>query len=268
LNFLERDLEMVGIKVPSIDEIKSNLELFRAVVNSKSYRHGRSTISVSDIAEQFYCEYKLDLRYREGDIPTRDKDEGNRLHEKILSGEKVSLDYVIRKIRSGRLCIYFNFPVWAIFEDLALIGELDAIIFERGKARYIIELKTSRKGLRIFEDAIVQIQIYGLCIESMGFDCSELELSIVKIKRELLGEISAEELKRRIIADLLENKIEKLERAFNRMLRVHIENYDRKFVEEKLRFVKDYWLEIREPYPTNNPNKCKSCYYREFCPRE
>ncbi len=257
---------MVDIKVPSVDEIKSNRELFKAVVKSRRYRHRRSTISVSDIAEQFYCECKLDLRYREGDISTRDKDEGDRIHEEILSGKKVSTWDAVEKISSGGQCIYFNFPVWTVFEDLALRGELDAIVFEGGKARYIIELKTSRKGLGIFEDAIVQIQVYGLCIESMGFDCSELKLVIVKIKRELLDEISPERFKKKIITDLLENKIEELERAFSRMLRVHIEDYDRKFVEEKLRSVKDYWLETREPYPANNPNKCKSCYYREFCP--
>ncbi|MBO8180705.1 MAG: hypothetical protein H0Z19_09575 [Archaeoglobus sp.] len=81
---------MRGVKVPSVDEIESNLEFFKTVVKSKKYRHNRSTISISDIAEQFYCEYTLDLKYKEGDISTIDKDEGDRIHEEILSGKKVS----------------------------------------------------------------------------------------------------------------------------------------------------------------------------------
>ncbi|WP_290726123.1 PD-(D/E)XK nuclease family protein [Archaeoglobus sp.] len=186
---------------------------------------------------------------------------------KRFSQVKKCLDgKLLKKISSGEQCIYSNFWVWAVFEDLALLGRLDAIVFEGGKAKYIIELKTSRKGLGIFEDAIVQAQVYGLCIESMGFDCSELKLVIVKVKSELVDEISPDKVKKIIIAGLLKNKVKELEKMFSRRLRVHIEDYDRKLVEEKLEFIKDYWLELRGPHPSNNPNKCKSCYYRDLCP--
>ena len=97
--------------------------------------------------------------------------------------ERTTIQKIIEGIESGRPMIA-SMTLIAKFEELVLIGIPDAIIFQNRKPTHVIELKTTAKGdvTRVFDDQKAQALVYGLLLEQMGFDCSELELVIVRYR--------------------------------------------------------------------------------------
>ena len=59
------------------EELRRNREL------GCELRFGRSVIVASDIAEQFYCERKLEMGYLHGEVKTEAKAIGTEAHEKL-----------------------------------------------------------------------------------------------------------------------------------------------------------------------------------------
>ena len=54
------------------------------------FRHGASFVPVSSIAEQYYCEYKLENEFALGEIPTEAKESGTTLHVELMPMERIS----------------------------------------------------------------------------------------------------------------------------------------------------------------------------------
>jgi hypothetical protein len=52
------------------------------------FRHGIHYIPASSIAEQYYCEQKVEMSYTVGDIETETKVEGRVIHDALLKMEK------------------------------------------------------------------------------------------------------------------------------------------------------------------------------------
>jgi hypothetical protein len=58
-------------------------ELKNSRDNDGRLRFGRSVIVASDIAEQFYCEKKVEMEYLHGEVETEAKAIGTEAHEKL-----------------------------------------------------------------------------------------------------------------------------------------------------------------------------------------
>ncbi len=61
-------------------------------------RFNRSWAPISSVAEQFYCEAKVDNAYRFGKVPSEAKEEGSKLHDEILAMKPTTIDNLIRSI--------------------------------------------------------------------------------------------------------------------------------------------------------------------------
>lgn len=70
---------------------KERLRKLREIVlfSFAKYRHGPPIVPVSSIAEQYYCEVKVDLKYKIGDIDTLEY--SKRFREKVKIGYLVIL---------------------------------------------------------------------------------------------------------------------------------------------------------------------------------
>lgn len=148
-----------------------NLEL------SNKLKHDIPFIPASDLGSQYYCEKKVDLSREIGERETQAKNIGKEGHEKLMEyTEEVSLEEVIEKIKLGNTYHLRESPVLGIFEDVPFGGFPDDIIFYRQKPILVGDLRiTGRDSLWPGRDKKVQVKVYCLALDQMGFDCSKLK---------------------------------------------------------------------------------------------
>jgi len=146
-------------------------------------RHGRRVAPAHLIAAQYYCEVQVELELAAGEAITPERGEGRLLHELLLAMRSVEREELIGRIISGRRCAC-RFPLLAEVEDVPVAGLPDAVVFERGKPVEVTELKTVEViPPSPWRDHVVQAWVYGLLPDLMGFDCSELRLSVRYVRR-------------------------------------------------------------------------------------
>lgn len=223
-------------------------------------RGGLLVAPVSYIAAQYYCEAQVDLAIARGEVVTPEKDEGRRIHEMVLAMKPVELEELVERISSGRRCAC-RFPLLAEVEGVPVAGVPDALVFEGGRPVRVVELKTVEAiPPSPWRDHAVQVQVYGLLLDLMGFDCSSLKLSVWYARRgwHLLL------LLRSTVS--FEGVLERLEEAHPNDLRAFTLGYSRAEAERLVRWALSYWRGEREPVPTRNPRKCARCAYRSECP--
>jgi hypothetical protein len=245
--------------------VDSLLRIKELVITNVKFRHGTHFISASSIAEQYYCEQKVEMSYTVGDIETEAKVEGRVIHDALLKMEKTTLENLIRDIQTKDL-YSASFPIFARFSDIILAGHPDAIVFMKGVPAFIIELKTMSGNVSpLWRHEKVQVGVYGLILDQMGFDCSKLKLVIIKQKRD--GNLIDESYRKRFLREMVLTLLGAVKPNFPRdMMRLHILGYNRGEVAEDVKWAMDYWLSKREPIPTRNASKCRSCEYALICP--
>lgn len=246
---------------------KKNIRLFKTLLDEREFRNKVHAISASAIGGQFFCEMKVELDHIQGEIETEEKREGDVLHEQLLAMKKTTIENIIEGIEKKKIYTA-SFPMVAKFGDITISGVPDAIVFQNGKPTYVVELKTTRGDTSIVYDGQkAQADVYGLLLDLMGLECSELKIVIVKFKRatELTNKQKSEFL-RILIGSLLSKKHQGLARASKNSIVVHSYDYSRENAINAIKRTKGYWLGEREPIPATNPNKCRACEFNQTCP--
>jgi len=218
-----------------------------------TYRHGVKAIPISRIAQQYYCEYKVDLSYRFGDVSTPEKERGKLLHDIALHGEKIDMKDLVKEITNTEI-IVSNFPIVTKIYGEYVCGVADAVVFAYGFPIYVVELKTSRKRRRIFYNEVFQAELYALALQYIGFDCNYLRLLIIKTDT--------------VTRDLVQSVLNDIEFSLDDATKnvcYKIYEYDWRKALEGYKWARDYWLGLRDPVPTTKKNKCKVCEYKEVC---
>lgn len=283
------------------DELLTLYQTYETLKERQPLRHGDPLVYVSDISKQFYCEKKVELAYKLGKVETKAMQEGTKLHGEITKMNKATLQQIIKSIAHDPFCSA-RFPLIAEVEGLPVAGVPDAIgFFTGGLVCFVLELKTfGAKIFRLHSDQAVQAKVYGLLLDTMGFDCSKALLYVVGIKRGMDAQISGNALirllfalafilgssnlsktvyisKDRINAVAKDKKLAKFFRLDAPSIRklVNLTNvcglsifcfpYSRDDALEALKWAKSYWLGDRDAVPTRNPKKCKLCEYAENC---
>ena len=234
----------------------------------ENYRFGVLFIPVSWVAEQFFCELKLEHELTLGRETTESMITGAEMHDEILEMEEASEEEIIQMIKK-RKSFVASFPLVGYVNELLLIGIPDAIYFKRGKPRYVIELKTTSSGnLRVWRGQVVQVMLYGLLLDEMGFNTDNLDLLILKLRQD---EELLEETKDQLIGTLIgyaeRGRLDKIEQEFDKNIRVYSVKYSRDAAVDIVRWASDYWLMRRDAIPTKKPSKCKVCEFKITCPR-
>ena len=225
---------------------------------------------ISLIAKQFYCELQLDHELKLGKVLNSIEEEGTELHEKILKSEGVELEEIIESIENES---YYkcSFPVYAQVNNLIISGYPDCIIFKDSKPIYLFELKTTfGDSDRVYRNQEIQIQAYGFALESMGFDCSELNLYVVIVDRNVYiddEEFVSEIINNKILSrDLgIENKIDEEIEELIIGVKFHSILFNRDKIIKELTRASKYWLMERDPISTDNYGKCMICNYECNC---
>ncbi len=244
------------------------MELIRKAQSSNgNLRFDKNYVIASEIAEQFYCEEKLDLEYAIGKVETEVMREGTQLHEKITEDYlKVSYKEVWENIIT---CPNYGIAEMSFFAEYKeiLVGKPDFVMFENGDPLLLFEYKFS-KYKQPFPSYEVQGKTYGFILNQLGFNTDSLYYAIVIASRT----INREQLKKmdvpnRVLQDFRNKKLNKCNEV--------VLNYGetsaflRKFqLEDAQRDVDnalEYWRCKRDPLKTDNKNKCNNCAVKKQC---
>ena len=230
-----------------------------------SFRHGASFVAVSSIASQFYCEYKVENMFTLGEIPTEAKDTGTALHDELLPTQEITKEKFVSLV-SERKASLAVLRVWGSVGGLKIIGMPDHIIWKEGRPIWLVELKTTRGDTTpLWEDQENQARIYGLLLDLMGFDCTEMKIAVIRLKTEELPPEKKVEWIVKASRRLLEDKVGEFESEYPGTVKVHVLEHERSLAARAVDLKAGYWLGSREPTPTSSVARCRACEYNQVC---
>ena len=231
------------------------------------FRHGTSFVAVSSIAEQFYCEYKIENEFALGEIPTENKYSGTILHDELLPTERIT-GAQFAKLVSRKEPTLAVMRVWGQVAGLKIVGTPDHIIWKEGRPLSLVELKTTRGDpAPLWEDQENQTRIYGLLLDLMGLDCSKMKLAVVRLKSGVLSEEEKRAWILLVSGALLGGKTEEIEEKYKGTMKVHVLRHDRALAARAVDAKAGYWLRAREPTSSTSVGRCKACEYNSACPK-
>ncbi|MHA1804205.1 MAG: hypothetical protein ACTSU4_06665 [Promethearchaeota archaeon] len=234
--------------------LKRQMNLWRELINrmkqgKSSLKFGLPFLSVSDIAEQFYSEIRLELNHLFGKIKTPEQEIGAILHEKLIGDAiPISQEEMFREmLEAEEIKIAESFFLMK-FEDVFIIGKPDLIIFKRGIPLLLFEYKFSKYTMKTFQNQRVQAQIYCHILNEMGFNTNLLFYGIIIAARsQSLKNKELKAIPRKILDTTNFNfllKEEKLELQFG-TIHVFLYKYHPETAREHLEWALEYWKEKR-----------------------
>jgi CRISPR/Cas system-associated exonuclease Cas4 (RecB family) len=236
-------------------------DLRNRFVEAKQIRFNIRGLAASIIAEQYYCEKKVEMQQQFGRVETETKLQGLEAHESLLAeAEEVTREQLLEEILSGQPVVAHEMPLMARHGDIFLVGQPDAILFRDGDPLLVIEAKFSNSRFP-YPSYHAQAKVYGTMLDSLGFDTSYLFYAIAVMPREELRDA-------RLFSSLVDAIRENgLSEATLRVGGGYVYLYEFNLNEARncIDWAIDYWNGEREAQPTDNPNKCRSCEYRENC---
>jgi hypothetical protein len=236
-------------------------QLNEAKVSSIPLRFNQIYLKASVIAEQYYCEKKTEMTQTYGRVETETKKQGSEGHESLLwNTVKVEREEILQKIFSDESITVHEMPLLAKYRDVILAGQPDAIMFKEGNPVALFEYKFSKSPFP-YRSYHVQARVYGRILEGMGFDTTDLFYIIAVVPKESRSDT---ETFRKVIEAVKENG------AFEVSLKVkdahvYLYEYKKGDAEKDIDWAIEYWKGSRDAYPADNPNKCRSCEYKEKC---
>jgi len=232
-----------------------------------SLRHNTKFVAVSSIANQFYCEYKVENEFAVGEIPTEAKETGTNLHDELMPTVAISREEFAEMVGRKKPSLGV-LRVWGAAMGLRLVGMPDHIVWAEGRPLWLVELKTTRGDPNpLWEDQENQVRIYGLLLELMGFDCSRMRLAVVRLKTNELDEAEKREWIVRVSEALLTGEVEELEAKHRGIMKAHLLDHNRKLAEAAVALKAGYWLNKRQPTSSTSVGKCRACEYNSVCPK-
>jgi CRISPR/Cas system-associated exonuclease Cas4 (RecB family) len=238
-----------------LKELKQNRE------QGGSLRFDRSVIVASDIAEQFYCEKKVEMEYLHGEVETEAKNVGTEAHEKLTEDSvKVKRDELWQKIYGAKRVFALEMFLLAKYGDVLLAGKPDSVLFARGFPLVVFEYKFSGSDVD-YHSYHVQAQTYGVLLGNMGFDTSRLFYAIVVADPKTKG---SRELRQNAIRIVMGNDPREAVHSINDA-KIYFCKFNRINAEKDLTWALEFWRRNREAEPASNQNKCARCEYQTRC---
>ena len=224
-------------------------------------RFGSPFIKASDVASQYFCEKKVEMRHLHGEIQTERKTLGTEAHEKLLEDSvKIKRKDLWKEIYGTKPVFALEMLLLAKYKNLILAGQPDSVLFMRGLPLIIFEYKFSRSR-RPFRDHHVQARTYGIILRNMGFDTNRLFYAIVIVDPKARDD---KKLKKRVVDTIMENGPKEAVLTTENA-RIYFNKFNQTEAEQDLDWAIEFWKKQREATPTRNPNKCKSCEYNAEC---
>ncbi len=255
----------------------------RSRVTTTELRHGLGYLWPSEIADQFYCEYKVHLRrlHPEVQIDLPPLELGEASHAALASqAQLITAAELDEAIQTGKKLAICEWVLEGCFQDVRIRGRPDFFGFEGKKALLLLDFKFS-DAAEPFRNQEVQVEVYAFLAPSADFATEELCMGIVMFPpvgaRNTLRE--AAQTKAAMLQFLNQNGAlqevhERCEQERMRLLndksrratvrgkgwRAFLYRYDPNRTSKDLNWALQYWLGQREPIPVKRwPRKCFGC---------
>ena len=253
-------MSMSGWKA-QLESFESLLKEISEVREDRRLRFDRSCVIASDVAGQFYCEKKVEMRYVHGEVETEAMSAGTEAHEGMAEGAvKVEKEELWRKIYGKRPVLALEMFLAARHGDVILAGRPDSVLFSGGVPLVVFEYKFS-KSSAAYHSYHVQAQVYCALLEEMGFDVSRLFYAVVVADPGAKG---GRELRRGVVKAVKTNG-QKLAVLSADGATIYVNGYNRASLEKDLEWALRFWDKSRDAEPSRNANKCMKCEYRDEC---
>jgi hypothetical protein len=226
-------------------------------------RFNKQVIAASDIAEQYFCEKKVEMQYLHGEIETEDKVIGTEGHENLIKDAvKIGMEQLWKKIYEKKPVFVPEMLLLAKYRDVVLAGKPDLVIFRNGCPLVVFEYKFTKSKVP-YMTYHVQARAYGLLLRNMGFDTSRLFYAIVLADQDARRD---KDLRRNVVEAVADNGpregVLEIENVG-----IHLHKFSQADAEKDVDWAINFWKHAREAITTNNTNKCKKCEYAVECER-
>lgn len=256
----------VNMKPPYERLLDEQTALFHEIaVRRKSrdteIRFGRPWVAASSIADQYYCEQKVELRRLLGEIETEVKQRGSAAHEELASEAlETNQEDLFQRIFSDEVTIVQELLLVSRYKGLILVGQPDAVAFHQGRALYVFEFKFSHSQIP-YHSYHVQANVYGKILEGIGFEVSNLCYVIALLPPSSKGEST---LFTTIVQAVMDHGPHEVTFDLDPS-KVYVFTYRSALAETDIDWALEYWRSKRAAIPTENPNKCTRCEYTASC---
>ncbi|MHA1712377.1 MAG: PD-(D/E)XK nuclease family protein [Candidatus Freyarchaeota archaeon] len=219
---------------------------------------------MSEIADQYYCEKKVELTRRYGREATPEMLLGREAHEKLLEGTiKIKMEKLWKQIAYGLPVMVREMLLLGKYKDVIIMGIADGVYFEEGVPKLLLEYKFTRSH-RPWHDHHVQARIYCFLLHLMGFNTKKLKYALIlappkcKVKKGLKKKI-IDIIIRNSGKDIYEEKIE------GTTLKIYAADFQINHARKELDWALDFWRKKREAIPTKKAGKCTACEFQKLC---
>jgi hypothetical protein len=243
-------------------------------------RHGVPGVGVSTLASQWYCELKIDLKYRHPELSVVSPalERGTEGHLAMSAGAvPISRDELEARVQGGEDVYLQESRFTARVHETPVIGAPDLVHLRGRDARLVLEFKFSRRD-DLFIDRFIQAQSYGLLLEGSGYRMDETVCVLGVLPSPAPGDPGGSKMdalrKDGVLGTILERSAQLRERLLRSprslfSLRstdaaigtLHAFRYDPTTARRHLRWALDYWQGRREAVPTTHASKCRRCAF-------
>ncbi|HWP35582.1 MAG TPA: PD-(D/E)XK nuclease family protein, partial [Thermodesulfobacteriota bacterium] len=146
-------------------------------------RHGLAAVPVHLIAEQLYCERKVDLALAFPDLEraTPELAAGAAGHEALAAeAEPIAAEELAAWLDAGWAVRLHEYRFRGSVGDVPVVGRPDAVFLDGRRARLVLEFKFST-WQRPFPSHRLQLLAYGYLLAQNGYDVSELVCGVLML---------------------------------------------------------------------------------------
>jgi hypothetical protein len=226
-------------------------------------RHGLVAVPVHLVAEQLYCEQKVDLSldWPEVERPTPEVEAGAAGHEALAAAaEPIEADELEALVEAGAAVRLHEYGFRGAVGDLPLVGRPDAVLIEGRVARLVLEFKFSG-WRRPFPSHRLQLLAYGWLLGQNGYDVSRLVCGVLMLPPAARGGAGLAEADYAAAAALAARATPAAHPLAGGTLSLF--PYDPGEAGRRLAWAAEYWQGLRPPARADNPNKCRRCAFLE-----
>jgi CRISPR/Cas system-associated exonuclease Cas4 (RecB family) len=248
-----------------MESLKHFEELLKEAAEAKEarLRFGAKLLSVSELAEQYYCEKKVELKRLYGEEETLGMKLGKEAHEALLKGSvKIKLEELWRKIYLGRPVLAREMPLLGKHSNMIIAGVADAVFFYGGLPIILFEHKFSTKPIP-FRDHHVQARLYCYLLHLMGCDTSKLRYALILAPPSCREDGKLKEIPLSILRKLKEEKFKvELQKG---LANIYVNKFNLEEAVDELDWALSFWANERTPKPTTKKGKCVVCEFNKIC---
>ena len=234
-----------------------------AIAEEGNLRFKSKFVPAHKVAQQYYCEKKVEMAYIYGEEETPEMKLGREAHTFLLEDTiVVKRVELLRRIFSGMPVPVREMHLLGKHNKIIIVGVADAIFFYGGYPLFLFEYKFSNRPIP-FRDHHVQARLYCYLLHLMGWDTSKLKYALIISPVECKGD---KELERAPLYVIKQPKEERLKIKLKKgCANIYINNFDMKEAIDELNWALDFWTEKRPAKPTAKKGKCNKCEYKEKC---